>query len=133
MTFTGLSAIIRQKSHVLEHFSISVNNKILTFSERLKKRRTPPLENIENITHFRGVRQQLSDTLRYKGKLNGIWGFKTLIFNHFCRCFRQACQFLDRLLVFSSYFAIYYDVSSPAKLARFSCVQNNAVQSYGIR
>ena len=34
---TGLSAVIRQKSHVLENFSISVNNKILkwTFSERL--------------------------------------------------------------------------------------------------
>ena len=26
---TGLSAVIRQKSHVLENFSISVNNKIL--------------------------------------------------------------------------------------------------------
>ena len=26
---TGLSAIIRQKSHVLENFLISVNNKIL--------------------------------------------------------------------------------------------------------
>ena len=27
---TGLSAIIRQKSHILENCSISVNNKILT-------------------------------------------------------------------------------------------------------
>ena len=81
-TITGLPAVIRQKSHVLENFSISVNNKILTltFSERLtqehlkvirkireiwkKNRNNTPWKHRENHTIF-GERDSNYRTPRY--------------------------------------------------------------------
>ena len=48
---TGLSAVIRQKLHVLDNFSVSVNNKILTytFSERLPQERLKIIRKIREI------------------------------------------------------------------------------------
>ena len=51
ITHTGLSAVIRQKSHVLENFSISVNNKILTktLSEKLTQEHLKIIRKIREI------------------------------------------------------------------------------------
>ena len=113
---TGLTAIIRQKSHVLENFSIDVNNKILTqtFQERLpqkhfktirviceiwkKNRNYTPWNHWEKHTIF-GERDSLYRTPRYFSEQNGISGFKTSISRYYRLCFRSACRFLNCLLV----------------------------------
>ena len=61
---TGLSAVIRQKSHVLENFSISVNNKILkwTFSERLTQEHLKIIRKISEMPGFSLTRLEASLT-----------------------------------------------------------------------